>query len=213
MINVTQQHPQFGVNYGPGWIGFKATRSGFIAAGINWFERWDNISHVPVDHTFNIVSDDLTIEAFEPTVEDGSLDAYLENPDVALLVRKPRLLSLDLARAIVDEAGSHLGEAYNNKLIAAMGLSDTFLGHLLGTISGGRTDRWACWLADRANQWICSKLVRVSLAQPPYTQYRGVMQMPPYTIAPIDLFEDVYVFEPGAIELVPADRTLEEDND
>ena len=208
MIKVTQQYPAYGTNYGPGWIGFKATRKGFIAAGINWFEHWDNISKVPVEHTLNIASDDLTIEALEDGVDDGSLRNYLLDPDVALLVRKPRQLSLDLARAIVDEAGMHLGEPYNNRLIAAMALSSTFLGHALSRLTCDRTERWLCWLADRRNEWICSKLVRTSLAHPPYTQYHGVMQMPPYTVKPIDLFEDVFVFEPGAIELLPFTQPL-----
>jgi hypothetical protein len=213
MIKVVQQHPQFGVNYGPGWIGFISRRKDFVAAGIDWFSRWEEISGIPISHTFNIAGEDLTIEAFEKGVDDGSLADYLNDPDVALLVRKPRLLDPDMARLIVDTAASHLGEPYNNKLIAAMASGETFLGRGLSWITGGRMVRWICWLADRAQQWICSKLVRVSVDHPPYSQYRGVMEMPPYVVLPIDLFEDVFIFEPGAIELIPSDRALEDDND
>jgi hypothetical protein len=210
MIKITQQHPQLGVNYGPGWIGFKATRSGFIAKGINWFERWDNISHAPVDHTFNIAGEDLTIEAFANGVEDGSLADYLGDPDTALLVRKPRLLGPQMAAQILQTAASHLGEPYNNALIAAMAIGNTYAGHLVNWATHNAAERFLCWLADRNNKWICSKLVRVSLDHPPYNQYRGVMQLPAYTVNPIDLFEDAFVFEPGAIELVPPGHDLEE---
>ena len=203
MINVTRQLPQYGVNYGPGWIGFIARRDSFVAEGIDWFERWDNISHVPVSHTFNISGSDLTVEAFENGVEDGSLENYLLDPDVALLVRKPVLMNPTLAAAIVNVATSHLGEPYNNRLIAAMAASNTYLGHGLNWVTGDRSERMLCWLADSARKWVCSKLVKTTLQQPAYTPLRGVMQMPAYMVKPIDLFEDLFVFEPGAIELIP----------
>lgn len=203
MIQVTRQIPQYGVNYGPGWIGFIARKDSFVSEGIDWFERWDNISHVPVSHTFNISGQDLTVEAFEKGVEDGSLENYLLDPDVALLVRKPVLMSPILAATIVNNATSHLGEAYNNRLIAAMALSNTYLGHGLNWATRDRSERFLCWLADSAHKWVCSKLVKTTLEEQPYTALRGVMQIPAYMVKPIDLFEDTYVFEPGAIELIP----------
>ena len=208
MIKVTQQYPAFGSNYGPGWIGFLSRRKDFIAAGIDWFSRWDEISGIPVSHTFNVIDEDLTVEAFESGVSDGSLESYLADQDVALLMRRPRLLGIDTARAIIDEAERRLGEPYNNALIAAMGMSNSLLGRGLCWLTGGRTSRWLCHLADRPNHWICSRLVWFTLNRYPYSEYSGVMHQPPYLVKPIDLFEDSFLFEPGAVELVPFTHPL-----
>lgn len=209
MITVRQQHPVYGTNYGPGWIGFISRKDDFVAAGIDWFSRWDETSHVPVSHTFNIVGSDLTVEAFENGVCEGSIDSYLNDPDATLLVRKPRGLTPAAASAIVRAAESHLDDLYNNRLIAALGASNTFLGHWLNKLTNGGYGKWLCQRADRPDEWICSKLVATTLQETGIPFAYGVMTQPPCTLMPIDLFEDIFVFESGAIELVPEDHPLE----
>lgn len=205
MISVRQQYPQPGINYGPGWVGFVCHRDEFIAAGIDWFERWDTITRLPLgaaSHTFIIGAGGLTVEAFEGGVFRGSIYDYLNDPDTALLTRCPRNLTPDLARRIVDRAQMHIGEPYNNALIAAHAAANTFAGHLINRLTGGRFENWLCARADRPNTWICSKEVATDLQQPELNYPASVLTWPPCTVNPVDLFEDVKVFEPGAIELV-----------
>jgi hypothetical protein len=209
MIRVTQQHPRYEANYGPGWIGFISRRHEFVAAGIDWFSRWDEISHIPISHVFNLAGQDLTIEAFEKGVSDGSLYNYLTDPDVALLVRRPRGLSPAFARAIVAEAEKRLDEPYNNRLIVALAASETFLGHWLNKITNGHWEKFLCRRAARPDEWICSQLVATTLLLTMPAAAYGVLTLPPYIVKPIDLFEDLFAFEPGAVELVPPGHPLD----
>ena len=208
MIKVTQAHPSYETNYGPGWIGFVSRRDNFISEGINWFCRWDEISHVPVSHAINIIGADMTVEALAQGVTHGSLHPYLNAPDVALLVRKPRLLSPDLAERIVNEAELYLGEPYNYELIAALAAAETYSGHALNILTGGWWAKHLVMLADKDDEWDCSKLAVTTLHQPDLVPLGGVLTWLPAMVQPIDLFEDTNIFEDGAIELVPEDHAL-----
>lgn len=216
MIKVTQQYPQSGVNFGAGWVGFVCHRDEFIAAGIDWFERWDTITRLPLgaaSHTFTLVGAGLTIEAFEGGVFRGSIFSYLSDANTALLVRRPRCLSADLAHRIADRAQTHIGQPYNNALIAAHAAANTYAGHLINCITRGRFEDWLCLHADKPNTWICSKEVATDLQQPELLYPGSVLTRPPCAVKPVDLFEDEKIFEPGAIELVPPGHPLEDDDD
>ncbi len=210
MIRVVQQHPVFGVNYGPGWIGFISRRDNFISEGINWFSRWDEISHVPVSHTLNILGADMTNEALAAGIVHGSLFTYLHDPDIALLVRKPRAMTADLASRICATAESHLGQAYNYELIAALAAGETYIGRALNCLTGGWWQKYLIKRADKPDKWICSKSVATSLHQPELVYPFSVLTRLPALVKPIDLFEDVKIFEPGAVELVPEGHPLEQ---
>lgn len=209
VITVRQQHPVFGVNYGPGWIGFISRRDNFISDGINWFSRWDEISHVPISHTLNILGADMTNEALDKGIVHGSLFTYLHDPDIALLVRKPRAMTAGLASRICANAESHLGEPYNFELIAALAAGETYTGRALNWLSRGWWQEFLVRRADKPDEWICSKSVATSLHQPELIYPFSVLTRRPALVKPIDLFEDVKIFEPGAIELVPDDQPLE----
>jgi hypothetical protein len=199
-VNIVSQPPDYLANYGPGWIAFLSRRDNFISAGIDWFSRWDDIDHVPISHVINIIGENDTVEALEPCVCCATLEVYLHNPEIALLVRKPRTQFL---ANVVREAKLHLGEPYNNKLIAALALSETLAGHALNQFTLGAFERTLVRCVDRPNKWICSKLGVRTLRQPDLVPGTGVLTWPSGTVKPIDLFEDTYAFEPGAIELVP----------
>jgi hypothetical protein len=202
-MNIISQPPQFLTNYARGWVGFISRHDNFIADGIDWFSRWDELDHVPISHTFNIVGQDTTVEALEPEVSYGSLHDYLDDPEIALLVRKPRTRFFE---RICNQAILRLGDKYNNRLIAALALNETFLGRALNKFSLGAFESWLVRRALRPHTWDCSMLVTETLRQPDLIPLGGVLTWTPGTVKPIDLFEDQNLFEPGAIELVPSSR-------
>lgn len=201
-MNVLDQPLQWGVNCDVGWVGFLSRHNDFIAHGINWFSRWDEISNIPITHTFIITGPDSTIEAFKDGVKPGTLSAYLNDPEVALLVRKPIKWTPDMGARIVGKAQMHEGEKYNDWLIFADAASNTLLGHYLDHLFHGAISQHLTEWADSPNKEICSKLVAVAVNQPE-TQSFGVLANPAASIKPIDLFEDQYIFDPGAYELLP----------
>jgi hypothetical protein len=202
-MDVLEQPLEWGVNCDVGWIGFISRHNDFIADGINWFSRWDEISKIPITHTFIITGPDSTIEAFNDGVRTGTLSAYLNDPNVALLVRRPIGWTPDMGGRIVSKAQIHVGEGYDDWLIFADAVSNTLIGHWLDHVSNGSVSQHLTQWADSAHKEICSKLVAIAMSQPE-TQSFGVLANTPASIKPIDLFEDQHIFTPGAIELVPA---------
>lgn len=199
-MRIIANRPAFGLNYDVGYVGFISRRRDFVAAGINWFSRWDQLDDdPPVSHTFVITGMDMTIEAFTSGVSYGSLAAYLKNPDVALLVRKPRGLTPQLGMRIMDAARSHLGEKYDYGLICANVLANTFVGHWINRLCRDWPNRAVCRLLGKNCRMICSELVATVLDQP---ELKPFLNRSADTVKPQDLFEDTAVFDPGAIELV-----------
>ena len=203
-MTVIEQKPQFGVNYDVGYDGFTARQKDFIAAGIKWFSRWDALPGTPpVSHAFKIVGEDLTIEAFWDGVRYGKLSDYLNDPDVALLVRKPKGWTPELGQRLKAEMEKHLGEKYNWTLIAAIAIANTYLGKWIDKVTKGKFSKWIEGVADRSRYDICSVCVsKTNNAMPEY-QGKGVLNNPLYDITPIMLMGDNELYEPGAIELIP----------
>ncbi len=203
-MTILEQKPQYGVNYNEGYDGFTVRAKDFVAAGVKWFERWDQIPGAPpVSHTLKIVGENKTIEAFGDGVRYGTVDAYLNDPDCALLIREPVGWTPEMGRRMTAEAEKHLGEKYNWFLIAMMAISRTYLGRFVDNKTKGKLSTWLQDWADNAKSEICSSLVaRVDNAQPEL-EGKSVLAMPPFKILPIMLFVDPVIYKPGAIELIP----------
>lgn len=203
-MDVIEQKTQFGVNYDVGYDGFTSHPKDFITAGINWFERWDKLPGIPpVSHTFKIVGEDQTVEAFGNGVRYGKLSDYLNDPNCALMVRKPMKWTPDMGRRLAAAAKSHIGERYNYFLIVMMALGNTFLGHGINKLSGGKFSNWLDELADSKKSSICSQLVsRVNNSVIELRNW-GVLRLPPYDVTPLLLLQDKMIYEPGIIELIP----------
>jgi hypothetical protein len=200
-MTILEKLPVYRETYGLGWTGFISRKNDFIAAGINWFSHWSEISGIPITHTFIIAEVDKTIEALSDGVVYGSLEKYLNDPDVALLVRQPVGYTLDMGQRIVDKAVLHIGEKYNNWLIAADAISNTFLGHYINHLTHGRLQDVLTKYADTPTKEICSKLVALAMNQHETAAF-GVLANPAWEIKPIDLWEDEFIYQPGATELV-----------
>lgn len=203
-MTILEQKPQFGVNYDVGFDGFTSRTKDFIAAGINWFANWDAIPGVPpVSHTFKIVGDDLTIEAFGDGVRYGKLSDYLNDQTCALLVRRPKGWTPELGARMVEETKYHLGEKYNYFLIVMLAISNSYLGRWIDKKFDGKFSIWLTDWADNAKSNICSSLVaRVNGAMPEY-EGKSVLANPPFKVMPVMLCGDPVIYEPGAIELIP----------
>lgn len=204
-MNIVEQKPDWLGNYLPGYIGFTVTKGSFISAGIDWFSRWDDIPNVPAPtHCFVITDENQTIEAFASGVKRGTISSYLNNPDVCLLIRRPRNYSRELGLKIVQETEKHLGHKYGYILIGALAISNTFVGHFLTTMTGGWFQEAVTKLADKTSQDMCSELVAISMQAQESLKYMGCLIKPARIIKPVDLFVDPYCFEPPdyAVELV-----------
>ena len=203
-MTVVEQRPQFGVNYDVGYDGFTARPKDFIAAGIKWFTRWDAIPGVPpVSHALKIVGEDLTIEAFGDGVHYGKLSDYLNDPNVCLIVRKPKGWTPEMGARLKSEAEKHLGEKYNYPLIVALAICNTYLGKWIDNKLKGKLSEWLQGLADRKRYDICSVCVAKMNNEMPELQGKGVLAQPLYDITPIMLCGDQEIYEPGAVELIP----------
>lgn len=202
-IAISIQEPQWGVNYGPGFNCFTVRRGDFVSRGIQWFTRWEDVANIPVSHTFPVCGPDYTIEAFGNGVHPGTLSAYLDDPNVALLVRRPRGWDPDLGARMVAEAKRHIGRGYDYKLIAGMAVSNMFVGKGLDWLTHGRfselVDKWA----DTRSREICSEMMAlVDQAMPELARLGILANKKAWQIDPAGLFNSEAVFEPGAIELV-----------
>lgn len=200
-IAITIERPKWGVNYGPGFNCFTVRRGDFVASGIQWFTRWDDINNVPVSHTFPVIGPDLTIEAFGNGVKLGTLSAYLDDPNVALLVRKPVGWTPEMGARMVAEAKKHVGRGYDWPLIGTMMMSRTFVGRGINQLTKGWFGQTLNRFVEGKEREICSELMAsVDQAQPELAG-RDILSLPAYDIDPVSLFSS-HIFEPGAVELV-----------
>lgn len=204
-MRVVVEQPQWEVNYDVGYSGFTIRRKDFVAAGIRWFSHWDSLPDIPSpSHCLIITGPDSTIEAMADGVRAGSLDSYLNDPDVALLVRRPVHYSHDLGQRIADEAATHDGDGYGYSLIGALAVSNSVLGKGIDWLTRGWFGRTVCNIADSKKQEMCSELVGLSMQAQKDLFYLGCLSKPANTIKPVDLFKDRFIYEPVdyAVELV-----------
>lgn len=203
-MQIVEQRPVWQTNLNVGYNAFITRRKDFISAGIRWFSRWDDLPGVPpVSHAFIISGPNETIEAFGNGVGRGTLSAYLNDPNVALLIRVPSGYTEDLGQRIVAEAAKHIGDRYGYVLIAAMALTNTILGHGIDKATGGWLSRKVDGWADGKREEICSELVAIADAAQPELAGRGILKNPASTIKPVDLMGDAVIYQPGAVELIP----------
>jgi hypothetical protein len=196
-MTIPKQVPQWRGNYDLGYVGFTVTKGSFVSAGISWFSRFDDMPHVPAPtHCFVFKSENETVEAFANGVKVGTLNQYLDDPNVRVLVRRPREYTRELGGRIVAESETHLGHRYGYVLIAALAVSNSVIGRLLSVVTRGWFTRAVTRVADSKSQEVCSELVAMAMQAQPELKLRGVLANPARTIKPVDLFVCPYAFEP-----------------
>lgn len=196
-MNIVQQKAVFGTNYDVGFSCFNVRRHDFIAAGIRWFERWDSLPKLPrPSHAYVITGEDETEEAFGNGVHKGTLSAYLKDPNVAVLIRKPLGWSPSRGEQIAAKAKACDGQGYGYLSIVAMAMSHSYIGHGLDLLTKGWLGHQMEKLANTQNTAICSEVV---------AEANGLVN--PYIWTPADLFFSDNIYEPGAVELVCENQT------
>lgn len=202
MSRIVSQPIVWGGNVDAGYTGFISRRKDFVSAGIDWFERWDKLpGDPPVSHTFIITGPDSTIEAFSDGVKEGTLSNYLRDPNVALFAKRPKGYNNVMAVDICTAARRMLGERYNYGMIAAMAVSNTFLGHWVNKLTGNWLENTLTHWADRNQCAICSHVVATAML--PSVGCVGALQQPIYAVTPQELFSDQIIYQGDPIELLP----------
>jgi hypothetical protein len=190
--------PAFGKDFDRGWVGFVHSAGQLLSEGIAYLTRRDKKGGVTVTHSFLVTGPDECVEANLPVgvVASNLEKEYLGRDDRLVLFRKPRGLTPAVARRLAARAMAQVGAKFDYGGFAALGVSDSFLGHLVDTLLGGGPKKLLGKLLHQQGHYVCSDLVAYCLRQEPRYRERGVLARPPGIITPQELFEDDELFEP-----------------
>jgi hypothetical protein len=188
----------FGKDFDRGWIGFVHSSGQLLSGTIAYLTRRQKKGAVTVSHSFVVTGPNQCVEANLPVgvVKSNLTAEYLDRNDRLVLFRKPRGLTRAVARRIVQTAKAQIGAKFDYGGFAAVGLSGTFLGHLLDSLFGGKPKALLDGLAHQEGRWVCSELVAYCLRQEPRYRVMGVLGREPGILTPQELFEDDELFEP-----------------
>jgi len=189
--------PVLGRDYDVGWIGFSDEDS-LIAAGIHHAQRYRRSKDFRVNHVFIVAGENWCVEAAfgKGVVESDMREMYYEKEHRAVVFRKPRGLTPDMANRIVGTARAQLGTEFDYHVVANHVLNNNFLGYLLNVCFSGQLQQLLDHVLNRDDQWICSELAAYCLQQQPELAGRGVLDRSPGTLTPQNLFDDDELFEP-----------------
>lgn len=199
-MNIKTVKPDFGGNYDLGYIGFTSRTDDLVAAGIAWFERWDDRASSPypkitVEHALVVSGENECIEAHAVTgVSRSDLTKYFRDKHCHIFFRKPVGWSLRRGEGIVAAAKDHLGESYGYGLIVADLLANTYFGRWLNRWTRNVPNRIVSKFCDAAGTEVCSELAAKALQAQPWLRERGCLRQPARTVTPQALFEDRRVF-------------------
>jgi hypothetical protein len=196
LYQIVDLKPEYGSNYGKGYIGFTYSDSNVISKGIAYFTRWARMSQIRVSHALIVTDENECIEAhMNGGVQKSTLSKYFDDPHCQIFFRKPVDLLPAVADAIVESAESQLGCTYDIGLIAGHALPNTFVGRVIERRFGGSFESLLCKFLNHDNQWICSELASFCLDQQHSYHDTGILKANVETISPQELFEDPFVFE------------------
>lgn len=189
--------PEFGKDYDLGWVGFVRGPS-LLSTAIAYLTRRDKAGDIVVTHSFLVTGPDECVEANLPVgvVTSGLAEAYLDRDDGQVIFRKPRGLTPNVARRVVERAKREVGAKFDIIGIAAEGLGGTFLGYLVNSLFSNKPKELMAGLLHEKGQWICSDLVMYCYREEPAYRGKGVLAHPVGTVSPQALFEDDELFEP-----------------
>jgi hypothetical protein len=188
--------PDYGSNYGKGYIGFTYSDSNFVSEGIAYFTRWARMSQIRVSHALIVSDENECIEAhMNGGVQISRLSKYFEDKHCQIFFRKPVRLSPAVADAIVQSAKSQVGCSYDISLIAGHAIPNTFIGRVIDKRFGGNSESLLCKFLNHENQWICSELAAYCLDEQHNYHDNGILKANVETISPQELFEDPFIFE------------------
>ncbi len=188
--------PEFGKDYDLGWVGFVHGPSR-LSAAIAYLTRRDKVGAIGVTHSFLVTGPDECVEANFPAgvVASGLAESYLDREEGLVLFRKPKGLTAASARRVVRRAKAEVGAKFDTAGMVAEGLGDTFLGHLVNSLFGGKPKKLLAKVLHQKGRWVCSDLVIYCFREKPKYRGKGAVAQPVGTVSPQTLFEDEELFE------------------
>lgn len=191
------RRPEWGKDYGLGWIGFNHAES-TMSAAIAHVQQWEKEKQATVSHAFIVTGPNECIEAaFPKGVVRTPLDKlYFERDDRYVLFRKPRGLDDQMAGSIVGLAEAHVGDRFDHAKLANLAVQNNFVGWLVNSSCNGFVRDAVDRVIDADDQWICSELAAYCLNAQPSLRGRGVLSRSLGSLTPQRLFDDDDVFEP-----------------
>jgi hypothetical protein len=198
-----KRQPVYGVDYGPGWVGFVHGPE-VLSAAIAYLTRRARKSGVTVTHSFLVTGRDECVEANLPAgvVKNRLSESYFEKEKATLVFRRPRGLTQAAARRVVRRARAEIGAEFDFGGFVAEGLNETFVGHLLNSLFGGKPRKGLSRLLHQKGRYICTELVAYCLRAEPAYRDCEVLNQPAGTLTPQALFESDDLFDP-----LPGKRT------
>lgn len=194
------ERPVYGKNFGRGWIGFNHD-TGWMSQGIAYFTRPSRQSDIIVTHAFIVRDEHTSIEAaYGKGVVTSNLDEmYFDEPERAVVFRKPRGLTEELADRIVGSAEGQLGADFDHYVLANHVAQDNFVGWLLNWALMGQPKDYVDRMIASDQRWICSQLAAYALQQQPeYAESEVLSRNSLGALDPQTLFESEELFEPLA---------------
>lgn len=194
------ERPEYGVDYGFGWIGFNHADSN-MSAGIAHLQRWRRKREIVVSHVFVVSGENECVEAAFPkgVVKTPLDEAYFDRDDRYVVFRKPKGLDDAMAKSIVELAREQVGKDFNHDALVNHALNDNFLGWLVNYACGGSLRDCGDRFLTRDDRWICSELGAYCLDQQPSLSGKGVLKQSHGAITPQELFDDDELFEPVGV--------------
>ncbi|MEQ8847489.1 hypothetical protein [Botrimarina sp.] len=191
------RRPEWGKDYGLGWIGFNHAAS-TMSAAIAHVEQWEREKKIVVSHVMIVTGPNECIEAaFPKGIVRSPLDKlYFDNDERYVVFRRPRGLDDRMAGSIVGLAEAHVGDRFDHTKLANLAVQNNFVGWLVNQCCGGQVRDAVDRIIDADDQWICSELAAYCLHQQPELAGRGVLSRSLGALTPQQLFDDDSIFEP-----------------
>lgn len=198
--------PQYGLNYRDGFIGFTFDDSSFLSSGIVWFTSWEqgqnsDVPNIPVSHVFVVTGENQCVEAWVPKVRISSLSDYFNNPHKHVCFRKPNGMTDEIAQQIVKTSLSEVGKSYNYTLIIGHAISDSWVGRMFDSITGGKFHILVTSFFNTRWGFMCSQLASYCMNLISQYKGRGVLKDKVSSIDPQKLFQSKEIFEPWSITI------------
>jgi hypothetical protein len=124
------------------------------------------------------------------------LSEYFNDPHCQIFFRKPKGLTSDIAKKIVEKAEEQKGCKYDLDLIEHMVEVHSIVGWTINKLTRGGYENRITLAHEGDDKWICSELAAHCLDEQPEYKDKGILSKLDATIDPQELFEDQTIFEP-----------------
>ncbi len=201
MIQAIQ--PIWGRHYNVGYLMAEFNTKSTFSRGIAYLTRGEKeAERVDISHVSIISGPDACVEAREGVgVVENSILGRFQDKHKLVYFRKPVGYTEELGQAIVDEIMQHVGEDYDNNLIAAHAISGSALGRMLNRLTSNAFEESVSGLFNDPSKWICSEIAANAYDAQPQLKDIGILKQSDHAIVPRELFIGYGLWEPYSAKL------------